>query len=497
MVYAGIFSQEQLIPPRTTISLRKSFLSSYLLCQFNVNRLLRFSTKNPQQFKQNRKTMNTIKKGTITLFVACTAISMFAQQTDTLTNEQISIHAQTTIIDQYKPAFRVPYSGQNSLLPQAESQTSITSTLYLGLRLWHGGSVYINPELAGGSGLSQVLGIADETNGETPRISNPSPTISIARFFYRQIVALTNKSIYQPSDFNQLNGYIPMKYLAFTIGTISIGDYFDNNKYSHDPRTQFMTWSLMDAGAWDYPADTRGYTPSIVFEYVTPKNELRYGISLMPKVANGMIMNWNITKAYSQTIEYTHCYKINGHNGAFRILGFFNTANMGNYLQSIALNPAAPNIESTRKYGNTKYGFIFNAEQALTNDLGCFFRGSWNDGNNETWAFTEIDHSFSAGLSLTGASWKRNGDNIGLAYVTSGISKAHREYLADGGYGFMLGDGKLNYGWEHVTELYYSAELVKNNIYLTGAYQFLINPGYNRDRKGPVNVFSVRLHLTI
>jgi high affinity Mn2+ porin len=458
---------------------------------------LAFRQKTNNNLKKNRKTMNTISKMAVTLFVVCIGVSAYAQQTDSLKNERFSIHAQTTIIDQKKLAFRVPYSGQNSLLPQAESQTSITSTLYLGLRLWQGGSVYINPELAGGSGLSQVLGIADETNGETPRIANPAPSISIARLFYQQFFALSKEKTSLLSDFNQLGGYIPTKYISLIIGEISIGDYFDDNKYSHDPRTQFMTWSLMDAGAWDYPADTHGYTPSIVIEYITPKNELRYGFSLMPKIANGMDMNWNIAKASAQTLEYTHRYKINGLDGAIKILGFFNTANMGNYLQSIALNPTAPNIESTRKNGNTKYGFAINAEQALTNNLGCFLRGSWNDGNNETWAFTEIDHSFSAGLSLTGASWKRNGDNIGLAYVTSGISKAHREYLADGGYGFMLGDGKLNYGWEHLTELYYSAELVKNNIYLTGAYQFLLNPGYNRDRKGPVNIFSVRLHVRI
>jgi high affinity Mn2+ porin len=456
-----------------------------------------FRQKNNNNLKKNRKTMNTIRKTIITLSVACTGISVYAQQIDSLKNERVSIHSQMTIIHQYKPAFHVKYTGMNSLLPQEESSTSITSTLYFGLRLWQGGSLVIDPELAGGSGLSKTLGVADAPNGETFRIADSAPRISIARLFYRQVIALTNKTTYQPSDFNKLSGYIPDKYLAFTVGGISMTDYFDDNKYSHDPRTQFMTWSLMDAGAWDYPANTRGYTPSVVIEYVSPKNELRYGFALMPKVANGNDMNWNIAKASSQTLEYTHHYKINGLDGAFRILGFFNTANMGNYLQSITLNPTAPNIESTRKYGNTKYGVIINAEQTLTNDLGCFLRGSWNDGNNETWVFTEIDHSISAGLSLTGASWKRNGDNIGLAYVTSGISKTHRKYLADGGYGFMLGDGKLNYGWEHVTELYYSAELVKNDIYLTGAYQFLLNPGYNRDRKGPVNIFSVRLHVRI
>jgi len=421
----------------------------------------------------------------------------YALQTDSLKNEQISIHAQATVIEQYKPAFHVPYTGKNSLISTSERQTSVTTTLYVGLRLWEGAGLFIDPELAGGSGLSQVVGVADATNGETPRIANPAPTISIARLFYRQIIGLSSQQKYQSSDQNQLNGFFPINYMAFTIGQISLGDYFDDNKYSHDPRTQFMTWTLMDGGAWDYAANTRGYAPSVVLEYVTPQNEFRYALSLMPKVANGLEMNWNVGISNAQTFEYTHRYMIHGRDGAIRVLGFLNKADMGNYLQSIALNPTAPNIESTRKNGRTKYGFVINMEQALTNNLGCFFRGSWNDGKNETWAFTEVDHSLSAGLSLTGASWHRNGDNIGLAYVTSGLSKAHREYLSDGGYGFMLGDGKLNYGWEHLTELYYSAELVRQRLFLTGAYQLLINPGYNRDRKGPVNVFSVRLHLAI
>lgn len=445
----------------------------------------------------NNKKMKMTKKTIISWLFIVISCQAFTQQLDSLANDRTSIHAQSTIIEQYKPSFYVPYSGMNSLMNTSEKQTSITATLYFGVRLWKGAGLFIDPELAGGSGLSHVLGVADATNGETPRITNPAPSISIARLYYRQVIALTDKMIYQESDQNQLGGFSPIQYFAYTIGQISMGDYFDNNKYSHDPRTQFMTWSLMDAGAWDYAADTRGYTPSIVIEYVTPSNAFRYALSLMPKTANGAAMNWNVSMSNAQTLEYTHRYVIHGLEGAIRLLGFLNTADMGNYLQSMALNPTAPNIESTRKNGRKKYGFVINAEQALTKSLGCFFRGSWNDGKNETWAFTEIDHSISGGLSLTGDSWHRMGDQVGLAYVTSGISKAHREYLADGGYGFMLGDGKLNYGWEHLTELYYSAQLVKNQLFLTGAYQLLINPGYNRDRKGPVNVFSVRLHLSI
>ncbi|MFT3823313.1 MAG: carbohydrate porin [Chitinophagaceae bacterium] len=430
----------------------------------------------------------------ILLFFATT---LQAQQTDTLKDDRFTIHAQTTVIYQFKPSFSVKYSGDNSLLPEQEEKTSITSTLFMGARLWKGASLFVNPEIAGGSGLSQALGIAAATNGETFRIGSPEPKIYLARVFYRQLFALTREQTYQQTDFNQLAQHLPARYLAVTVGKIGVADYFDDNNFSHDPRTQFMSWGLMDNGAWDYPANTRGYTPSVVLEYVSPRHELRYSFSLVPAVANGSKMNWNIAKANAQTLEYTHRHKINGHDGAIRVLAFFNTTDMGNYRQSIALNPQAPDIESTREYGNTKYGFGINAEQEITNDIGCFLRASWNDGRNETWAFTEIDHSISAGLSMTGQRWKRENDNIGLAYVSSGISKPHRDYLKAGGKGFILGDGNLNYKWEHLAELYYSFELVKKLIYITGAYQFLVNPGYNKDRKGPVNILSVRFHASI
>jgi high affinity Mn2+ porin len=431
-------------------------------------------------------------------------LTVFAQQTDSLKKERFSLHAQATIINQFKPGFSAPYTGDNSLHPEKESQTSITNTIFAGARLWKGASIFVNPELAGGSGLSQALGIASATNGETFRIGNPAPKIYVARLYYHQVFAILDRSIaidsqfvQMSSDANQLATREPIKYFAITVGKIGIADYFDDNKFSHDPRSQFMSWALMDNGAWDYPANTRGYTPSVVLEYVSPKHELRYAFSLVPVTANGSIMDWNIAKAGSNNLEYTHRHKIRNKKGAIRFLAFFNNAFMGNYQQSIALNPTNPDIKSTRKYGHTKYGFTLNAEQNFTKDLGGFFRASWNNGKNETWAFTEIDRSISAGLSLTGMRWKRESDNVGLAYVASGISKDHRAYLKAGGKGFMLGDGNLNYALEHLTEFYYSAELVKNQIYLTGAYQLVVNPGYNHDRKGPVNVLSVRLHLNI
>ena len=436
-------------------------------------------------------------KYSIILFVFLNiTFTLYATDVDSMKTENFSIHAQTTIINQNKTSFSAKYSGVNSLTTAAESQTSLTSTLYLGARLWSGAHAFLNPEIAGGSGLSGALGIASATNGETFRIGDPAPKMYIARLFFTQTFSLTQASTNQAGDLNQLAGKMPTKYISVTLGKISISDFFDDNKFSHDPRSQFMSWGLMSNGAWDYPANTRGYTPSVVLEYVTPTDEIRYAFSLVPTVANGGDMDWNISKAGSNTLEYTHRYKISNQDGAIRLLGFFTNAHMGNYREAVALNPSNPNIHSVEKYGNTKYGFGINAEQNITKELGCFFRASWNDGNNETWAFTEIDRSLSAGLSLTGESWKRKNDNVGLAYVVSGISNAHQSYLKAGGNGFILGDGNLNYTPEHLTELYYSFQL-NPNIYFSATYQLVFNPGYNADRQGPVNVFSGRLHIQI
>jgi high affinity Mn2+ porin len=208
-----------------------------------------------------------------------------------------------------------------------------------------------------------------------------------------------------------------------------------------------------------------------------------------------MAMNWGISKAGSHTLEYTRHYTLAGGKGTFRMLSYFTTTDMGNYNQSIILNPSAPDVIATRKYGRTKYGFGINAEQSISESLGAFFRAGWNDGNNETWAFSEIDRSLSFGISSNGRKWNRQNDILGLAYVISGISVPHRNYLKAGGNGFMLGDGNLNYSLENLAEIYYTFELSKN-IYLSGACQVIMNPGYNKDR-GPVNVFSIRIHTII
>ena len=389
--------------------------------------------------------------------------------------------------------FKASYSGDNSLQTAEETQTSITVTLFATARLWHNANLICNPEIAGGSGLSSALGVASSTNGETFRVGSTEPKLYLARLALRQLFALNHNQTPQVSSANQLAGNIPTKYFSITFGKISLGDYFDFNSFSHDPRTHFIAWGLMNNGAWDYAANTRGYTPTLLFELVNPVNEFRLATSQVPTVANGGEMNPNLTKANAETFEFVHHYQFKKKDGAVHLMSFLTNTDMGNYKEILQQEPINPNIVDNRMCGRTKYGFCLNVEQWLNSSSGVFFRAGWNDGKNETWHFTEIDQSLSFGIAGNGNKWKRENDSWGAALAISGISKDHQAYLKAGGNGFMLGDGNLNYGLENVFETYYSFALNSNNLFLSVFYQLIVNPGYNRDR-GPANVFSVRLH---
>ncbi len=435
-----------------------------------------------------------------TSFLLFLSASIFANQNDSTTAnvlpQRFSFHAQTTVITQYKPKFAAQYSGANSLQTNEETQTSITSSLFATTRLWKNANFIFNPEIAGGSGLSSALGVASSTNGETFRIGSADPKLYVARLAFRQLFSLDKKYNKQISSPNQLAGEVPKKYISITIGKISLCDYFDVNSFSHDPRKQFTSWGLMNNGAFDYAANTRGYTPSFIVERVSEKDEWRYAFSMVPVVANGGEMNSQIAKANAQTIEFAHHFQWKQKSGAIRLMSFLTNTDMGNYNQIVQQSPINPDITLNRMYCRTKYGFFLNAEQWLTSSVGIFLRAGWNDGQNETWHFTEIDQSFSAGVSGNGKKWKRNDDTWGAAIAISGISKAHQNYLKAGGKGFMLGDGNLSYGLENVLETYYSCSLMSNYLFLSVFYQLVVNPGYNTVR-GPVNVFSVRFHYEL
>lgn len=415
---------------------------------------------------------------------------------DTVVPEKVSYHFQLTTIGQHQLPFHNPYSGLRSLQSSEELRLSVTSTLFLGARLWKGAEVYLNPELSGGRGISSTQGVAGFPNGEVYRVGNPEPVITIARIFLRQTFSLggVDRSPVN-AGINQLAGNPPANRLVFTLGKYSIADIFDCNTYSHDPRNQFYNWSVMSGGGWDYPANTRGYTYSLAAEIIKPKWSLKLAASMVPETVNGPFLDLHIDKANSITAQFDRYYTINGKQGTVRALVFNTYAHMGNYEEAVAFNPTAPDLAPTRAYNRNKFGFLINAEQAITTDLGMFSRLSWNDGNNETWAFTEIDHSFSLGAVLKGTKWKRSNDVLGLAIAVNGISRQHAGYLAAGGSGFILGDGSLNESVEAIAELYYNCRLF-NSFWVSPDYQFIVNPAYNMDR-GPVHVFGIRGHVEL
>lgn len=442
------------------------------------------------------------------IFSCVNLICVFTYSQDSLErkSKRFTLHMQETTVSQYRPTFDAAYTGPHSQVPVDEWGTTVTSTLFGGLKLWKNAQAFVNPEIAGGHGLSSAFGIAAFTNGEAFRVGNPDPVIYVARAYFRQLIPLSKEKEWQEDGENKLATYVPKNYLSFTVGKVSIADYFDDNTFSHNPRNQFLSWGLMSNGAWDYPANTRGYTPSAILEYVSDKWEARYGISMMPTTANGNTMDKHVNKANANSLELKYKFKLGGQSGKISALAFYNTAFMGSY--------TAPNLISTpdstkttgyrydyavtasRQYGRSKYGYGLNVEQYLTEDLGLFARASYNDGKNETWCFTEIDRAASIGISIKGKRWKRDLDVVGAAYCISGLSKEHKAYLANGGLGFIIGDGRLNYANEHLFESYYSASFLKGQVVASLVYQFVANPAYNMDR-GPINIYTVRMHFSI
>ncbi|HEY8929320.1 MAG TPA: carbohydrate porin [Mucilaginibacter sp.] len=428
------------------------------------------------------------------LFLVLTTVTATAFAQDSLKTERFSFHFQQTVITQYKPSFSAKYSGLNSLSTGEETQSSITSTLFGAARLWKGAEAYFNPEISGGSGLSKTLGVAGFPNGETFRVGSSEPKIYIARLFLKQTFEWgTEKDTIAP-DQNQLAGLRSKRYFSVAVGKFGMADFFDDNSFSHDPRTQFMNWALMDNGAWDYPANTRGYTIGAYTELGQPDWTLRFALTMVVTEANSSIWDSKINKANTQTLEFEKRYTLGGQKGVLRLLAFRNNGKYGDYNLAVAQNPNAPDVDETLAYGRHKYGFGVNAEQYLNKDFGVFAKASWNDGHTETWFFTEIDRSLTFGGLLKGTSWKRADDELGLAFIGNGLSGPHRNYLAAGGYGFLIGDGKLNYAPEMIAELYYKVNAFQKKFFISPDYQFIINPAYNTDR-GPVNVFSIRAHV--
>jgi carbohydrate-selective porin OprB len=310
----------------------------------------------------------------------------------------------------------------------------------------------------------------------------------------RHTLELGGDAVAVEGDANQLKSTYDSRRLVLTAGNLSVLDLFDAGAWAHDARTQFMNWTLMTYGAFDYPADARGYTNGLAMEYDDGPWTLRAGRFAEPRAPNGLALDNALLRHYGDQLELVHAHALGAYAGEVRVLAFRGRARMARYDDALAAAPPGdvPSLDAVRTGAHVKSGVGVAVDQRAAGDLGLFVRAMRADGRTETYAFTESDASVSAGLSLQGGGWSRAKDTLGLALGADAISAAHRDYLARGGRSAFLGDGALRYGRERVAEIYYSAAL-RAGFTLTADAQRVANPGYNRDR-GPAAFYALRLH---
>jgi hypothetical protein len=421
------------------------------------------------------------------------------------------IAGQANSILQAHGAFHSPYEGGNSLRARGEYKVSLVGTLYLGLQPWQWKSgttstrslryntdVILHVESTGGRGISQALGLAGFTNLDVVRNPNLGSTPYIARVMVHQTVGFTNELTDNTRGPLALATKVPVRRLEFRVGKLSSPDVFDINSVLSDSHLQFTNWSIDNNGAWDYAADTRGYTYGATLEYQDRDWAVRYGLMLMPTVANGIDLDWAAKRSRGQNMEFElRRGLLPGKKGTQRVLAFVNNANMGSYREALQAfrngTDATPDITRHRHPDSVKYGFGYNMEQGLTGHLTVAARVGWNDGKTESFAYTEIEQAALLGASYDGRQWGRANDKLGLAFTSNAIKRDHQQYLQNGGLGFILGDGNLRYGRENTVEGYYNLHLWRGSYFAAGG-SHVNNPGYNRDR-GPVWVPSLRAHM--
>jgi high affinity Mn2+ porin len=407
------------------------------------------------------------------------------------------LSGQANFIFQTNPPFHAPYSGAHSLSPNYEKATSRVMTLYTGVRLNSSTEILVDIEEAGGAALTQGFGLAGNTDLDIVRNPSLSKEPYLGRGMVHKVFALSKDKIENQRSWLSLFEEVPRRRLEIRFGKFSMPDFFDLNSVGSDTHFQFINWTTDNNGAYDYAADTRGYTVGVTADYEDRNWGLRFAEALMPKVANGIDLVWKPWQAHAENFEYElRRGLIPKKGGVVRLLAYTNYANMGIYRDQIALaeqNHVAPDITNHPWHITRKYGFGVNVEQSLTRYLTAFTRFGWDNGKTESFAYTEVDQTFAAGVGANGTWWHRKQDRAGVALVSNAIKKDHQIYLADGGLGFLLGDGKLNYGRENILETYYTIHAWRG-IYVAPGLQHIVDPGYNRDR-GPVLVPSFRAHV--
>ena len=410
-----------------------------------------------------------------------------------------NLHGQSTFIEQGYFHFRSPYEGANSLSGANQAKNTASATAFLGLGLWDGGELYYAPEVAQGFGLSGTFGLGGFSNGEAQKAGFPYPHYNTSRLFLRQTFGLGGEQETIEEGPLQLGDKVDISRVTVTVGRFFAPDFINNNAYADEPRTTFLNWAIWNAGAFDFPADQLGYSWGAFAELNQKTWAIRAGYALMPRESNVNNFDMQLFGRGSYLVETETRYWLFSQPGKLRLLGWINSAFAGSYagaLDLVALNPGldpTDALDQTRQ-GRIKYGFIVNLEQAISDQFGIFSRLSWNDGKNEIMAFTDIDASASFGGVWRGTSWGRPLDRIGVAGAINALSSDHRAFIAAGGLGILIGDGKLNYREEKILETYYSIGFDKWT-FLTLDYQFITNPAYNADR-GPVSIYTARFHAS-
>jgi high affinity Mn2+ porin len=420
--------------------------------------------------------------------------------------DNINFHGQATFVEQAYPAFRSPYEGANSLPGSGQGRETFDATLYAGMRLWRGAELWIDPEIDQGHGLDDTHGVAGFPSAESYKLGFNYPYGRVQRYFVRQTIDLGGDTQKVEADVNQFAGSQTANRLVLWVGKFSVVDVFDTNKYANNPKSDFLNWSVVNAGTFDYAGDAWGYSYGAAAEWYQGRYTLRGGVfdmSVTPAEAANSAAAYGLDETFSQ-LEYIgeieERHELWGQPGKIKITGYVIHGRMGDFEEAVALSqpgqPFAgdPNdaIASLRVY-RYKPGVSLNLEQQVSENWGVFARAGWADGNVEPWDFTDIDRTVSGGVSINGKQWGRPDDTIGVAGVVNGLAPAHVAYFAAGGTGVLIGDGALtNYGLEQIVEAYYSYAIAASTK-VSFDYQFIVNPAYNADR-GPVNVFAGRFH---
>ncbi|HUK21668.1 MAG TPA: carbohydrate porin [Gemmatimonadales bacterium] len=436
------------------------------------------------------------------LLVLANAVALLQQDSASgpaASSQRVWLSGQVNVVSQWHPSFAAAYTGPNSLQPAQERATSVVATLYTGVQLGAHTELILDLESSGGGGLSQALGLAGFTNLDVVRNPTLGSAPYVARALIRHTFALSGTTQSTTRGPLNLMARVPTRRLSVTAGKLSVVDVFDANSVGSDSHWQYLNWTVDNNGAYDYAADTRGYTIGAIVEYQDRSWAVRFAEALMPTVANGIDYDWDLAHAHADNleIEWRHGSGT-GSDGVIRGLLYLNHANMGKYSEAIDAYRAGidsvPDITAHRQVGRTKPGAGLNLEQGLGRGLRVFARAGINDGKIESFAYTECDETLELGLGWLSPHWRPD-DRVGVAFVTNGLSSDHRDYLALGGLGFLLGDGALTYGREQILETFYTLSPVRW-AGVAFDYQHIVNPGYNRDR-GPVDVFGLRIHLEV